>query len=206
MPAVSCARRGPEPTRAVVVAVTLMVIVGCAGVISTVTAAATATRGAMHDRTFRSFGVRLRYPAAWRAYTYPDDASSFSRLVVYLSNRRLHEPCVTHKTPHVVTKTCGTPLNRIAPRSILVSWAANSFPGWSFARAKGSPIRVDGHRAKLLLKHSTCGINAGVEMDVVIQRRAVDNWVFGQRLHPGTGTARFTGQFKTLLTTAHIVS
>jgi hypothetical protein len=167
-------------------------------------AAASAKHRTAPERTFRKDGVRLRYPAAWRTYNYSDDNSSFSSLIVYLSNVRVHDPCLTRKTPQAVTTTCGQPVDQLAPRSILVSWSANGFPGWSFAKARGVPIRVDGHRAKLLRKHATCRIRADVEIDVIVERRAADNWYSVRACIRGPGTARFAGQFTTLLNTAHV--
>src|SRR6202035_4021464 len=155
-------------------------------------------------RTFSKDGVRLRYPAAWRAYHYSNDYSSFSSVIVYLSNVRLHDPCVTHKTPQAVTTTCGQPVDQLGPGSILVSWSANGFPGWSFAKARGTPIRVDGHRAKVLRKHATCRIRADVEIDVTVERRAEDNWYLIRACIRGPGTARFGGQFNRLLDTARV--
>ena len=155
------------------------------------------------DRVFRNHGVRLTYPTEWRAYTYADDASSFSAAVVYLSNRRLHEPCVI-RTAAPITRTCGLPLGRLDPASILVSWRANGFPGWSFARAKGRLIRVDGHRARLKRENASCGIHADLEMDVVIQRHAADNWYAVTACIRGPHTAHFARQFTTLLRTARV--
>lgn len=155
-------------------------------------------------RTFRKSGVRLRYPAAWRTYQYPNDYSSFSHLIVYLSNVRLHDPCVTRRTPQAVMTRCGQPVNHLTPGSILVSWSANGFPGWSFAMATGTPIRVDGHRAKPLREHATCRIHADVEIDVTVERRAADNWYFVRACIRGPGTARLAGKFKRLLNTARI--
>jgi hypothetical protein len=156
------------------------------------------------ERTFRKDGVRLRYPATWRAYSYSNDYSSFSTTIVYLSNVRVHDPCVTHTTPQATTTRCGQPVNHLAPGSVLVSWSANGFPGWSFAKARGTPISVDGHRAKLLRKKSTCRIRADEEIDVTVQRRPADNWYFVRACIRGPGTARFAEQFKRLLDTAHI--
>jgi hypothetical protein len=155
-------------------------------------------------RTFTKGGIRLRYPAGWRAYNYPDDSSSFTRLIAYLSNVRVHDPCVTHRTPQAVTTRCGQPVHRLAPGSILVSWSANGFPGWSFAMARGAPIRVDGRPAKLLRKRGTCRIDADVEIDVIVKRRAADNWYLARACIRGPGTARFAGQFRTLIRTARV--
>jgi hypothetical protein len=167
-------------------------------------AAASAKHRTTPDRTFRKDGVRLRYPAAWRTYSYSNDNSSFTSVIVYLSNVRLHDPCVTHKTSQDVTTTCQQPVGHLRPRSIVVSWSANGFPGWSFAQARGTPIRVDGHRAKMLRKRATCRIHADAEIDVTVQRRAKDNWYFVRACIRGPGTARLAGQFKRLLDTARV--
>jgi hypothetical protein len=167
-------------------------------------AVASAKHRTAPQRTFHKDGVRLRYPAAWRPYHYSNDYSSFKSVIVYLSNRRVRDPCVTHKTPQAVTTTCGQPVHQLRPRSILVSWSADGFPGWSFAKASGTPIRIDGHRAKVQRKHSTCRIHADVEIDVTVKRRAKDNWYLARACIRGPGTARFADQFKRLLDTARI--
>jgi hypothetical protein len=169
-------------------------------------AAASAKHQTAPHRTFRKDGVRLRYPAGWRTYHYSNDNSNFTSVIVYLSNVRLHDPCVTRKTPQAVTTTCGQPVDHLRPGSILVSWSANGFPGWSFAKARGTPTRIDGHRAKVLRKHATCRIRADVEIDVTGERRAKDNWYLGRACIRGPGTARFTDQFKRMLDTARVSS
>jgi hypothetical protein len=155
-------------------------------------------------RSFQRLGVRFQYPAAWAAHTYPDDVSSFSTLIVYLSNQQLHPPCVTHHGQHVITKICGPPVDHLAPASILASWTADGFPGWTFSHAKGKPLRVGGHLAKLLVTHSACGIGADVTMDVVVDEPAVPyNWYELRACIKGPGINRFKQQVRALLKTVH---
>ncbi len=50
--------------------------------------------------------------------------SSFSDLIVYLSNAPLHDPCTTIGG----TTTCGRPLAKLRPGDVLVSWNNVGFP------------------------------------------------------------------------------
>lgn len=123
-------------------------------------------------------GISFRYPAGWRAESDPAFSFSFSALIVYLSNQRMHSLCVTTTTPTVFTKACGPPLSQLSSGSILASWWRNGRPTWPFKReARGMPLRVGGHRAKLrvtgakrpITRH-TCGLGADVMVDVVVDR------------------------------------
>jgi hypothetical protein len=45
--------------------------------------------------------------------------------------------------------TCGQPVKQMQPESTLVEWWVGSFMGWTLEAQPGSPITVDGLRAKL---------------------------------------------------------
>ena len=103
---------------------------------------------------FSGSRISFRYPAGWQAESDPEDVSNFWALVVYLSNQPLHPPCAIT----IDSKTCGPPLSRLSKGSILAVWSEDAFPGWTFKRARGMPLRVGGHRAKLRLTRSACGV------------------------------------------------
>ena len=85
------------------------------------------------DRVFRNHGVRLTYPTEWRAYTYADDASSFSAAVVYLSNRRLHEPCVIR----TAARSRGRAVCRWAGSTRRPSWSPGARTGFLAGASRG---------------------------------------------------------------------
>lgn len=71
-------------------------------------------------------GLAFRYTASWQAYGWSSDVSSFSALIVFLSNERLGDPC--SRTGDAVT--CAEPIRRLDDGGVLVRWSANGFPGW----------------------------------------------------------------------------
>ncbi|MDQ1381515.1 MAG: hypothetical protein QOJ71_2234 [Actinomycetota bacterium] len=77
------------------------------------------------DRT--AFGLTFEHPRAWIEFRYRR-SSSFSDLITYASNTRLHDPCTTTRSPNVETTTCGDPVTRLGPGGVLVSWSNIGFP------------------------------------------------------------------------------
>jgi hypothetical protein len=133
-----------------------------------------------------------------RTLTDRSDASSFSTLIVYLSNDQLSPPCAVTPT----STTCGPPLEQLSAHSLLVSWSADGFPGWTFKRAQGRALRVGGDRAKLRLTKSTCGIGADVLMDVVVERPHIpDNWFEFSACIKGPGINKLERQARKILAT-----
>lgn len=160
----------PNRVLALVCSLTLAsVVAGCGASGRT----STASRG---RERFNADGLSFTYPAGWRARRYQEN-SSFSSLIVDLSNQRLHAPCVTRHGRSNTTITCREPLEHLQRGSILVSWTTNGFPGWSLRHAPGSQLRVGGREAKLEVTSNSCGIGADEMMQVVIAMPAsADNW------------------------------
>ncbi len=106
-------------------------------------------------------GLSFTYPASWQAVAFPE-MSSFSSLIVYLSNRPMHGPCNDG--------SCGLPVIRLDLGGILAWWSAWGRPDRGFDAAVGSPITVAGRRAKMSMQLSgTCGsVGADAQMTVVI--------------------------------------
>ena len=115
----------------------------------------------------RGHGVSFMYPATWHAGTY-EVPSSFSTPVVDLSPQRLRPPCITRHLTYGTTITCHQPVGRLQPGSMLTSWSIQSWPGWTFRRAEGTPLRVAGRPAKIRVTHESCGIGADELMEVVV--------------------------------------
>ncbi len=67
--------------------------------------------------------LTFSHPRAWRESHYTR-VSSFTDLIVYLSNAPLHDPC----TRIGGTTTCGRPLAKLRPSDVLVSWENVGFP------------------------------------------------------------------------------
>ena len=128
--------------------------------------------------------LNLAFPSAWRQAHYRK-SSSFTDLLVYLTNERLHAPCTDG--------SCGYPIDRLSPGGVLVSWSANGFPDWTLAHARGQVITVDGRPAKLLHDPGACSdIGADVSVVVDIPRpAATENFyeLVACARQPGAGTA-----------------
>ena len=67
--------------------------------------------------------LTFSHPRRWHETKYTM-VSSFSDLIVYLSNAPLHDPCSTLGS----TTTCGRPLARLHPGDVLVTWSNIGFP------------------------------------------------------------------------------
>src|SRR3954453_24116352 len=53
-------------------------------------------RAPSRSDTLNNDGLAFNYPPAWRAVHY-EATSSFTYLITYLSDQRLHSPCTSHK-------------------------------------------------------------------------------------------------------------
>jgi hypothetical protein len=151
---------------------------------------------------FDGLGVSFRYPAAWRSETDGQDMSSFSTLIVYLSNMRLYPPCLRWQIKKVIYQSCQSPIRQLARNSILAEWSSWAFPGWKLSRVRGKPLRVGGRPAKLLeTKGPTPCLDANTSIDVVIDRPGGAGYYDFNACIKGPDTRRFERQVTALLKT-----
>jgi hypothetical protein len=150
-------------------------------------------------KSFGGLGVSFRYPAAWRSETDADDMSSFSTLIVYLSNMRLYPPCVTSQIKKVIYKTCQPPISQLARGSFLAEWSAGASPLWRFSQVKGKPLRVGGRRAKLLVTKTPC-LGGNTSIAVVVRNDSANSYDFDVCIK-GPGARRVERQVTALLKT-----
>jgi hypothetical protein len=113
--------------------------------------------------TFDDGVVRFRYPASWGTRTYRGLYSHFTDPLVFLSTEPMHSPCEVHRTEHSRSSVCGLPVRRLPPPSILVSWWASGFLGWTLAGAEGTRTRVGGLPAKIQERGDVCRRIPGVD-------------------------------------------
>jgi hypothetical protein len=98
-------------------------------------------------RRFSDRYLSLTYPGSWQARAYTE-TSSFTMALVFLSAQPMHPPCATIRRPGQTTVSCGSPVGRLRPGSVLVTWDVDGFSGWTLERAPGVPTRVGGLPAK----------------------------------------------------------
>jgi hypothetical protein len=126
-------------------------------------------------QTFAAAGIRFTYPALWNAYQF-SWASSFSNSLAYVSNVPLHRPCVGRP----LGPDCQGPIAELPENSALLVWTANGFPTWSFDKAHGKLLHVNGRRARLRWltpQPAWCPRNSDTMLDVIIERHETpDNW------------------------------
>lgn len=135
-----------------------------------------AARKGVATKRFSGYGIRFRYPVSLRAYRY-QHSSSFSSSIVYLSNVRLHNPCVARRSATSAHISCTTPTRHLPPKSVLIEWSENGSPGWTFSRAHGTRTRIGGRPAKTSISRDTCGVDANVLVDAIISiPSASDDW------------------------------
>jgi hypothetical protein len=156
---------------------------------------------------FDRLNVSFRYPSDWTVRTDPADDGSFSTLIGFLSNQPLHKPCATRRQRgRLVEVSCGSPIDRLDPASILVSvWTNGAVsPTWSFKRLKGKPFTVGGRPAKLTVTHFGCSIGADIKMDLVVQRTVPGNYYEFSACIDGPHQQALGHQFAALINTVEL--
>src|SRR3954447_7592632 len=98
--------------------------------------------------TVTPYGLTFSHPAAWRATNYPDDQSSFTMSLAFLSTELLHDPCITTVDRTGTSIRCQAPLDRLRPGGVLISWSSFGMPGHRLANRSGVPTTVSGHPAR----------------------------------------------------------
>jgi hypothetical protein len=148
------------------------------------------------------YHLAFKYPASWAAREY-DEVSSFSTLVVYLSNQPMVAPCKTTKSAKSTSVNCGLAVEHLGRGGVLAWWSLDSGPGWSFGKdAPGEPINVGGHRARLSMSMTPqCGrIGADAAIQVVVEPPQVpDNWFQLDACIRGPGVSTAEAQVRALL-------
>jgi hypothetical protein len=145
---------------------------------TTPSVAATATAPASLDRTFAGEGGSFDYPSAWTLSQFPDDVSSFAMLLAVISNRPVHDPCVTDAN----SITCDQPLDGLDSGGVLIKWSYQSGIGTLFATRPGSPTVIDGKRSIITTNPTTDPQCAGIpdtayELDAYIPQSPGNGWV-----------------------------
>jgi hypothetical protein len=69
-----------------------------------------------------SFGLSFDHPAEWTSQPF-EMASSFSRLITYLSQTQLSDPCTNTSAPGGLGTSCSRPVTQLEPGSVLVTWS-----------------------------------------------------------------------------------
>lgn len=161
--------------RLMTVLIVLVSTLPWAGAVSARPARSGPTPGGAPLRTFSGGGISFSYPASWHAYQFPW-ASSLSTSLAYVSNVPLHRPCVGRP----IGPGCQGPVSALPAGGVLLVWTENGFPGWTFGRARGALLRINGRPARLQVlppQPAWCPLNTSQMLDVVIARpEARDNW------------------------------
>lgn len=103
---------------------------------------------------FPAARLAFRYPPWWRSYRYRE-TSSFSYLLAFLSTDRLHAPCTVTRTASVTSVSCRSPLSRLSPGGVLITWVAEGMPNHTLAMMPGRRTRIGGHPARVLAGAAT---------------------------------------------------
>jgi len=147
-------------------------------------------------RTYRAgpefLHLTFEYPGTWAARQY-DDQSSFSTLIVFLSNQPMIPPCNDGG--------CGLAVKRLNRGGVLAWWSEWGMPGWAFDKnAKGESLTVGGRRATLVIKPGCHQIGGRVFMQAVVERPQVpDNWYELDACIRGPGVDQIEAQVRALL-------
>jgi hypothetical protein len=140
------------------------------------------------------FDLSFRYPGDWTAKHFTWE-SSFSIVIVYLSDQPMITPCQGG--------SCGLAVEHLEAGGILAWWSEQGFPGWTFDHdAKGEPLTVGGRRAMLLVKPGCGKIDGEVSMIAVVEIPDVpDNWYQLNACIRGPGIDETEAQVRQMLHT-----
>lgn len=120
--------------------------------------------------------LHFRYPVGWYE-NHGSFVSSFTNLVVSVSNQPLHDPCQPTAPSGF---RCGAGIDGLGAGGMIAEWRANGFPGWRFDDQPGVGLQVDGRTAKLKegATVANCGqVQADYGLAVLIERtEAADNY------------------------------
>jgi len=75
----------------------------------------------------KGFGLSFWYPRTWSPSSYRFQ-TSFTDLIVYLSNVPLHNPCRTTNIAGVLSTTCHDPVRLLPPGGVIASWSNVGYP------------------------------------------------------------------------------
>jgi hypothetical protein len=153
----------PLLTGAAVLVAIAAITSGCGGGARAQAAVKTSPKLVKYSDSVLSFS----HPAAWKAYPFRWDGELHFRPLVYLSTQPLHDPCAMQGN----TVSCGFPVGRLRPGSVLVTWNDSGPPAMRLG--PGSRVRVGGHPASRVdTAYGIChSIGADRTIDVLVQTR-----------------------------------
>lgn len=119
-------------------------------VLALITAIPAEATSSHHDTEhYNQRGLQFEYPSSWRAAHF-EDQSSFTALLVVLSNQKMRSPCIRTKVSVGVQISCGRwGVARLDARGVLVEWFVGSaLPGNGVSLGPGLPMTIDGLPAR----------------------------------------------------------
>lgn len=123
---------------------------------------------------FENDFLALHYPASWKTLVFAPSGALHFDPMLYLSTQSGRNPCRTRAG----TTQCGWPVARLHPNGILVVMENRGYPGWTLASTPGTPLDVDGRKARRqITRPGRCGaIGADETIAIAIARPLRDNW------------------------------
>jgi hypothetical protein len=122
---------------------------------------------------FPAARLSFHHPRRWRSYHY-QETSSFTYLLDFLSTDRLHAPCTVTRSASTTRVSCGSPLSRLSPGGVLITWVAEGMPGRTLATVPGGWTKIGGHPARVLsgVATDTCAHLGGAWQEQAVIDRA----------------------------------
>jgi hypothetical protein len=127
--------------------------------------------------------------------------TNFSSVIVFLSNQKLHAPCITAKTPDGSSTRCGWPVSRLKPDGVLAEWSASGSPSWRIDDAPGASRMIGGMTARVqVTRPGSCEAIGGRETITAVVTEAVpDNYYSFVGCLRGPNLARTTSSMMSSL-------
>jgi hypothetical protein len=122
---------------------------------------------------FPAARLSFRHPRRWRSYHY-QETSSFTYLLAFLSTDQLHAPCTVTRSSSKTRVSCGSPLSRLSPGGVLITWVTEGMPGRTLATEQGGWTRIGSHPARVLsgVATDTCAQLGGSWQEQAVIDRA----------------------------------
>ena len=146
------------------------------------------------NREYDQSPLKFTYPASWRDVEHYTEMTSFSSVIVFLSNQKLHAPCTTTRNPGGSSTHCGWPVTTLISGGVLAEWSASGSPSWTIDDAKGKTHTIGGMTAKVqVIRPGSCDAIGGQEtINAVVEEAVPDNYYSFTACIRGPNLARTT--------------
>lgn len=159
--------------------------------------AATHMREGFKTASFPQYPLSFRYPAAWNRRDCPNQVTSFTDTVTYLTTARPGR-----------CRGWSWSVKRLGKDGVLVAWVGFGMPGWTrITKFAGRDTRIGGRPARIAVTSVSSGcqrIGGTRSMAVAIKRDVPDNWMTTTVCLRGPNVGKSEAAVHQMLSTVHL--